>query len=188
MSKTDSIKSKALYIQNVNEKRIKKFINDIQKNKSEFYEACPSEENINVWYVKIKNLAEEYEGGVYYMKIHFTEKYPFEPPDYFMLTPSGRFQINSKICLSNSGYHSESWSALWGINQIIMGMISFFYERKSEGISHVIDIDESIALEYIQKYKNYDNMYSTANDRKQYAKKSVNYNKKHLADIEKLFI
>lgn len=32
-------------------------------------------------------------------------EYPFKPPEVYMLTPSGRFEINKKICLSISSFH-----------------------------------------------------------------------------------
>lgn len=159
--------SKNTHIRATNAKRLMSFIKDIEKNQSEYYEAKPSESDINIWYVKIKNLADEYVGGVYYMKIHFTDQYPFKPPDYYMLTPSGRFEINRAICLSNSGFHSESWSPLWGINQLIMGIISFFYERDSQGIAHISN--------------------SSNEDRARYAKQSIEYNRQYLPDIDKMF-
>jgi ubiquitin-protein ligase len=161
-----SLNKKSVHVQQTNVKRLMNFVTELEKNPSEYYEAKPSED-ITIWYVKIKNLSEEYTGGVYYMKIHFTEEYPFKAPDYYMLTPSGRFDINRKICFSNSGYHSESWSPLWGINQIIMGTISFFYERNSVGISHINT--------------------STSEERAKHAISSVEYNLKHLANIEKMF-
>jgi ubiquitin-protein ligase len=142
------------------------FVKELETNPSEYYDAKPSDD-ITIWYVRIKNLADEYTGGVYYMKIHFTDQYPFAAPDYYMLTPSGRFEINRKICFSNSGHHSDSWSPIWGINQIIMGIVSFFYERTSVGISHIRT--------------------STTEDRVKKASMSVKYNRTHLGDIEKLF-
>lgn len=158
--------NKLNHVKDTNIKRLTSFLKNLEENPSDYYEAKPSDD-IRIWYVKIKNLSEEYTGGIYYMKLHFTEKYPFSPPDYYMLTPSGRFKINSKICLSNSGYHSESWSPLWGINQIIMGLISFFYERDSIGIGHIND--------------------TTVEERAEYADSSIEYNLKH-NEIENLFI
>lgn len=159
--------SKSDHVKNTNAKRLMSFIAFCEKNPSDYYEARPDPSNINIWFVKIKNLSDEYATGEYFMKIHFTEEYPFKPPDYYMMTPSGRFEINRKICFSNSGYHSESWSPLWGIHQIIMGMISFFYERTSNGISHIS---------------------STTNEqRANFALDSVEYNNKHLKQTIALF-
>ena len=159
--------SKSDHVKNTNAKRLMSFITYCEKNPSEYYDARPDPSNINIWFVKIKNLSDEYATGEYIMKIHFTEEYPFKPPDYYMMTPSGRFEINRKICFSNSGYHSESWSPLWGIHQIIMGMISFFYERTSNGISHISS--------------------TSSETRANFALDSVEYNNKNLKSTLALF-
>jgi hypothetical protein len=41
------------------------------------------------------------------------------------LTPSGRFDINTKICLSFSAYHPELWQPAWGIRLILEALIAF---------------------------------------------------------------
>lgn len=41
-----------------------------------------------------------YEGGVYHGKLLFPADYPFKPPGIVMATPSGRFQTNTRLCLS----------------------------------------------------------------------------------------
>ena len=162
-----SLTSKSEHVKNTNGKRLMSFITYCEKNPSEYYEAKPISDDINIWFVKIKNLSDEYINGEYILKIHFTDEYPFKPPDYYMLTPSGRFNIDKKICFSNSGYHSDSWSPLWGIHQIIMGIISFFYERKSSGISHISS--------------------TTNEERSIFALESIEYNNKKLKHILELF-
>jgi len=42
-----------------------------------------------------------------------------------MMTPSGRFEQNTSICLSISEYHPESWNPAWKIESIITALISF---------------------------------------------------------------
>ena len=39
------------------------------------------------------------------------------------LTPSGRFETNTKICLSFSAYHPELWQPAWGIRLILEALI-----------------------------------------------------------------
>lgn len=174
--KKSAKQSEKIYKNQVNIKRLMKFAEQVDQEMKEarkngkenerIYDAKPSNEDITVWYIKIKNLEEEYKTGIYYMKLEFTDEYPFKPPNYYMLTPSGRFDVNKKICFSNTNYHADEWSPLWGIDQIIIGMISFFYERDSHGISHL----------------------NTSKDEKMMcAKTSVIYNKNNLSDIEKLF-
>ncbi|CAD2215700.1 ubiquitin-conjugating enzyme E2 J2 [Angomonas deanei] len=75
--------------------------------------------------------ADCYAGGRYMGKLVFPHDYPYKPPKVFMLTPSGRLQVNQEICLSNSSFHPESWSPLWGLDSILIGLISFFFSSES---------------------------------------------------------
>ena len=45
-------------------------------------------------------------------KVVFSPQYPYRPPSILMLTPSGRFAIQQKLCLSISDFHPESWYVL----------------------------------------------------------------------------
>lgn len=143
------------HVKTTNIKRLQKFVKDLDTEKSEYYDAKPDENDITIWYVRIYNLSDEYVGGEYYMKILFTEEYPYKPPSYMMLTPSGRFEINKLICMSNTGFHSDQWSPLWSLSAIINAMISFFYERKSVGIAHISTSTEEQRRKFAQESKDY---------------------------------
>jgi ubiquitin-conjugating enzyme E2 J1 len=67
----------------------------------------------------------EFEGGIYHGRILLPPEYPFKPPHIIFLTPSGRFETNTKICLSFSAYHPELWQPAWGIRLILEALISF---------------------------------------------------------------
>ena len=41
------------------------------------------------------------------------------------MTPNGRFETNTKICLSISGFHPESWRPSWSIRTALLAMIGF---------------------------------------------------------------
>lgn len=43
-----------------------------------------------------------------------------------MLTPSGRFELNTKICISFTNYHEELWQPAWGVRTAIIGLQGFF--------------------------------------------------------------
>ena len=58
-------------------------------------------------------------------KLKFPLDYPWKPPAIMMVSESGRFQTNQRICLSISDYHPESWNPVWPIRSIIIGLISF---------------------------------------------------------------
>jgi ubiquitin-conjugating enzyme E2 J2 len=62
-----------------------------------------------------------------------------KPPRVKMLTPSGRFEINKRICLSMSDYHAESWNPSWTVEKILVGMMSFMYEESTESIGSLLD-------------------------------------------------
>lgn len=68
-------------------------------------------------------------GGVYWGKLIFPSGYPFKPPSILMLTPSGRFAVNTRLCLSMSDFHPESWNPMWSVSSILSGLQSFFYEE-----------------------------------------------------------
>ena len=56
-----------------------------------------------------------YAGGEYYGVILFPSEYPFKPPGIKMLTPSGRFIPDKKICFSMSDFHPGSWNPAWSV-------------------------------------------------------------------------
>lgn len=43
----------------------------------------------------------EFEGGLYHFRILLPAEYPFRPPSLMMLTPNGRFELNTKVCSDN---------------------------------------------------------------------------------------
>ena len=66
----------------------------------------------------------DYAGGTYYGKIVFPTAYPYAPPSILMMTPSGRFSTNTRLCLSMSDYHPESWNPMWSVASILQGLLS----------------------------------------------------------------
>lgn len=101
-------------------------------------EAYQDETDMLTWYFLLKGPVDtHYEGGLYIGKVMHSPEYPFKAPDFMMLTPSGRFEIGKKICLTNSGYHSESWSSMWNIRSILLGFLSIMVDDGTSGISHI---------------------------------------------------
>lgn len=43
-----------------------------------------------------------------------------------MLTPTGRFETNTKICLSISSFHPEHWQPSWSVRTALTALIAFF--------------------------------------------------------------
>jgi len=94
--------------------------------------ARPLEENILEWHYVIAGTADSpYAGGHYHGKLIFPPDYPLRPPGVLMLTPSGRFKTNRRLCLSMSDFHPESWNPMWSVSTIITGLYSFMLETTS---------------------------------------------------------
>ena len=70
-----------------------------------------------------------YEGGWYVAKLKFPAEYPFKPPAIFMCTPSGRFATGTRLCLSMSDFHPESWNPGWSVATVAKGLLSFMCEE-----------------------------------------------------------
>ena len=81
-----------------------------------------------VWYYVVYGLQEPkaYTGGYYLGKITCPPDYPAKAPNIRIITENGRFKTTQGICLSISDFHPESWNPAWKVNQIVIGLISFW--------------------------------------------------------------
>jgi ubiquitin-protein ligase len=153
-------------------KRINGDFKAFAKAAPESFDIYPNPENIlEIYFLMYGLKGSLYEGGQYIGKIVHNPEYPRKAPDYYMLTPSGRFDINKKICLTNSGFHQADWApAAWNLVSILEGFSSVFHSEFKEdkvGISHLMNIsDENIKMK---------------------AKDSVNYNIMHNNEIYNSF-
>ena len=66
-----------------------------------------------------------YEGGFYHGKLIFPVEFPFQPPSIYMTTPNGRFKVNTRLCLSISDFHPDTWNPAWSVSTILTGLLSF---------------------------------------------------------------
>lgn len=108
--------------------------------------ACPLPSNLFEWHYCIYGLTDcPYEGGYYHGKVLFPPEYPSKPPGIVMLTPSGRFEVDKRICLSISDYHPESWNPAWNMQTIMIGLISFMNSNDITAGSVVTTDYEKIA-------------------------------------------
>ena len=103
--------------------------------------AAPDPNNIFEWYFVIFGLTEPpYVNGYYMGKLKFPKEYPWKPPSIMMVTETGRFSMNQRICLSISDFHPESWNPVWPIKSIIIALISFMTSNQSTVGSKVTSI------------------------------------------------
>ena len=139
----------------------------LKKDPHQYIDVSPDETDLLTWFFLIKGPEfSDYKNGYYIGKIMHNPEYPLKPPDFMMLTPSGRFEIGHKICLSNTGYHSDEWTPMWNIHAILTGFLSIMLDDKDHGISHI---------------------HYSKTQREQYANNSVEFNKKNYLDLVKRF-
>jgi len=150
-------------VSQITQKRLANELKMLQKDPLELIDTYPDEKDNLVWYFLVKGPDDtDYKGGYYIGKLLHNPEYPIKAPDYMMFTPSGRFEINKKICLTNSGYHSESWSAIWNMRTMLGAFGSIMADDTTSGLSHIKQ---------------------SPSERQQKAKDSVSYNVKHHKDI-----
>ncbi|KAJ4955328.1 hypothetical protein NE237_012111 [Protea cynaroides] len=107
-------------------KRILQELKEMQANPSDDFMSIPLEENIFEWQFAIRGPCDtEFEGGIYHGRIQLPAEYPFQPPAFMMLTPNGRFETQTKICLSISNHHPEHWQPSWSVRTALVALIAF---------------------------------------------------------------
>mmetsp|Transcript_5507 Transcript_5507/g.10350 ORF Transcript_5507/g.10350 Transcript_5507/m.10350 type:complete len:372 (+) Transcript_5507:382-1497(+) len=147
-------------------RRIMADVRELARDPSDQYAAQPLEENMFEWHFAIRGPeGTDFEGGVYHGRILLPSDYPFKPPNIMLLTPNGRWELNTKICLSISAYHPEEWQPAWGIRTILEALVSFMTAPAEGSVG---------ALEY------------TPEERRKLAKESQNYTHKHMPKLPEL--
>ncbi|KAF5360074.1 hypothetical protein D9758_007554 [Tetrapyrgos nigripes] len=108
------------------QKRLTKEYAAMQKEPPPFVWAVPDERNILNWNYIIRGPPDSpFAGGEYHGLLMFPSEYPFKPPGIKMLTPSGRFSPDRKICFSMSDFHPGTWNPAWSVATILTGLLSF---------------------------------------------------------------
>ena len=114
-----------------NQKRILKEILDIQRNPIENVIISISENGIYDIYFLMKFYDYPYNNLYLYGKLKISDKYPYSASDFLCYTPSGRFEIEQKICTNSSSYNQESFNATYNIRNLLISFYSFVYEQSS---------------------------------------------------------
>lgn len=144
-------------------KRLEIELRKLNGDPAEFIKATPDPNNILEWYYLVDGPpGTPYEGGTYLGMLTFPPTYPFAPPSIRMITPSGRFEPNKRLCLSISDYHPESWNPIWGVKSILVGLLSF-----------MVGSDETLG-----------SMQTSTTVRKEFASKSDAFNLKQAKFVE----
>lgn len=122
-------------------RRLQQDFRQLINNPLQNIRAYPDSENILLWHFILFGDG-VYEGGQYYGQIIYPEDYPHSPPDMKMLTPSGRFEPNKKICMTMTSFHKKQWSPTWTASSLLLGLQSFFYDESPRSIGSIHSSDE----------------------------------------------
>lgn len=102
----------------------------MKKDPVPYITAEPLPSNILEWHYVVQGPEDSpYYGGFYHGKLMFPMEYPFRPPSIYMTTPSGRFKTNTRLCLSISDFHPDTWNPAWSVATILTGLLSFMLEK-----------------------------------------------------------
>ena len=124
-------------------KRLRQDYLRIQRDPVPYVEAAPLPSNILEWHYVVKGPEETpYFGGFYHGKLVFPKDYPFRPPRIIMITPNGRFQTNTRLCLSISDFRPDTWNPAWSVATILTGLLSFMVEKTATLGSIETNIDQ----------------------------------------------
>lgn len=112
--------------------RLKQDFLRLKKDPVPYIDAEPLPANILEWhYIVTGPEKTPFEGGIYHGKLLFPREFPFRPPSIFMITPNGRFKCNTRLCLSISDFHPDTWNPAWSVSTILTGLLSFMLEKSS---------------------------------------------------------
>eukprot|EP00127_Corallochytrium_limacisporum_P000783 Clim_evm69s25 gene=Clim_evmTU69s25 len=112
--------------------RLRKEYARLKKSPIPYITAEPLASNILEWRYCLRGPQDSpFEGGYYHGKIVFPSQYPLKPPSVYILTPNGRFKTGTRLCLSNTDFHAESWSPAWDVGSILNGLLSFMLENQA---------------------------------------------------------
>ncbi|XP_077998421.1 ubiquitin-conjugating enzyme E2 J2-like [Glandiceps talaboti] len=110
--------------------RLKQDYIRIMKDPVPYVTAAPLHSNMLEWHYVVRGPeGTPYEGGYYHGKLLFPSEFPFKPPSIYMITPNGRFKCNTRLCLSISDFHPDTWNPAWSVSTILTGLLSFMVEK-----------------------------------------------------------
>lgn len=102
----------------------------LKKEPVPYITAEPLPSNLLEWHYVVKGPEDSpYDGGYYHGTLLFPREFPFKPPSIYMLTPNGRFKTNTRLCLSMSDFHPDTWNPTWSVGTILTGLLSFMLEN-----------------------------------------------------------
>ncbi|BFZ22110.1 hypothetical protein BsWGS_25149 [Bradybaena similaris] len=132
-------------------KRIQKELAEITLDPPPNCSAGPKGDNLYEWASTILGpTGSVYEGGVFFLDIHFTSEYPFKPPKVTFRTRIYHCNINSQgaICLD---ILKDNWSPALTISKVLLSVCSLLTDCNPAD-----PLVGSIATQYLQNRKEHD--------------------------------
>lgn len=102
------------------------------KNPNEFLKFIICEEDTTKWFILMHGFSgakDEFVGGEYLVRIHLPPNFPFEPPQFYFMTPQGLYGLETKVCVSIGEYHKDEYRGVLGVDgfcsQLVSGLIGW---------------------------------------------------------------
>lgn len=142
-------------------KRINKELSDLTKDPPTNCSAGPVGEDMFHWQATIMGPDESpYQGGVFFLSIHFPSDYPFKPPKVSFTTRIYHPNINNQgaICLD---ILKDQWSPALTVSKVLLSISSLLTDPNPDDplvpeVAHLYKQDriryDQTAREWAQKY------------------------------------
>ncbi|KAM9069060.1 ubiquitin-conjugating enzyme E2 D4 isoform 1-T1 [Sarcophilus harrisii] len=142
-------------------KRIQKELTDLQRDPPAQCSAGPVGDDLFHWQATIMGPSDSpYQGGVFFLTIHFPTDYPFKPPKVAFTTKIYHPNINSNgsICLD---ILRSQWSPALTVSKVLLSICSLLCDPNPDDplvpeIAHTYKADREkynrLAREWTQKY------------------------------------
>ena len=124
-------------------KRIMSELRELQSDNTLDFTAAPTEvrvwphahmqDNLYEWHFTMRGPQDTvFENGLYHGKMILPTEYPFKAPHVIFMTPNGRWSTDTKVCVTFTGFHEESWQPAWGIRTAMLGVQALMSSREDE--------------------------------------------------------
>jgi ubiquitin-conjugating enzyme E2 D/E len=144
-------------------KRIQKELSDLEKEPPSNCSAGPIGDDLYHWSGTIMGPSETpYEGGIFWLDIHFPSQYPFNPPKIRFNTKIYHPNINSNgsICLDILG---KEWSPALTIGKVLLSISSLMVEPNPDDplVSEAANLYKKNMNKYNHIAKEWTKMYAS---------------------------
>jgi len=145
-------------------KRLRRELQDIQKNDIPNMSAGPINNNLFEWNAVILGPCDTpYEGGIFYLNISIPSNYPFKPPTVIFKTKIYHPNINSSghICLD---ILKNQWNAALTISKILLSICSLLSDPNANDplVPEIANIFKNERESYEKIAKEWTNIYAKA--------------------------